>query len=194
MRNRPVSGWIWAGECTGMAGPQRAEPLTQNGLLGWTSWLFNSTTLCSPTETPNCATKNKSNNQNGDQQQAARNVREETLTTHLPSATSNQMFGSGFHWDQRQENNRQLTPHLVSPFVTGYSDKYGAFSLKHLAGRSWEELKLVQASPEVFLKHLLQGWSLYPRVWFFVYLSLPDCLTSFNKPHRLSRGACMDVQ
>ena len=145
----------------------RAEPLTQNGLLWWTSYLFTSMMLCSPTETPNCDMKNKSNNQNRDQQQAARNVREETATTQLPSATSNQMLGSSFHWDQRQENNRQLVPHLVSSFVTGYSDKYSAFSLKYSAGRSWEELKLVQASPEVFLKHRLQGWWLYPRVWFF---------------------------
>lgn len=92
--------------------------------------------LCSPTETPNCAMKNKSNNENRDQQQAARNVREETATTQLPSAISNQMLGSSFHWDQRQENNRQLVPHLVSSFVIGYSDKYSAFSLKYSAGRS----------------------------------------------------------
>lgn len=181
------------GSVQGWQDHKRVEPLIQNGLLWWASYLFNSMMLCSPTETLNCAMKNKSI-QNVDQQQAARNVWEETVTTRLPSATSNQMFRSSFHWDQRWENNRQLAPHLVSPFATGYSDKYRAFSLKYLAGRSWKELKLVQASPEAFLKHLLQGWWLYPRVWFSVYLCLPDWLTSFNKPHRLSRGACTDVQ
>lgn len=85
--------WVDMGwECTGMAGPQRAEPLTQSGLLGWTSWLFNSHDALQPYWNSELCYEEQVQYQNGDQQQAARNVQENTNNTSLPSATSNQML------------------------------------------------------------------------------------------------------
>ena len=79
-----------------------------------------------------------------------RNSNNTSIASHIhPEVRSSLLL------DQRRENSRQLVPHPMFPFVTQYSNKYIAFPHKYLAGRSWEELKLVQASPEVFLKPLL---------------------------------------